>query len=81
MERNRELRIPIHQIEPAGCHNPKAVPRYAAMLRAGSKPPSIWVVQQGQPNSFFRYRILDGAHRVRAATLCGHTKIRARLCL
>jgi uncharacterized ParB-like nuclease family protein len=48
------------------------------MLQAGKKAPEILLIQQRRGSSY-RYRIFDGAHRVRAAKRAGQTTIAARI--
>jgi uncharacterized ParB-like nuclease family protein len=68
------IRIRIANIAPWRCANPKAARRYAAMLRAGQRLPPIAVIRQpGQ----YQYRLFDGFHRARAATLVGRKVIDA----
>jgi len=43
------------------------------------KAPPIWLIRQH--NKRYRYRIFDGAHRVRAAKLDGRKAIEARIAL
>jgi uncharacterized ParB-like nuclease family protein len=69
--------ISLNQIEPLACKRPDAVRAYAALLREGKKAPAIWVIKQR--NKHHRYRIFDGAHRVRAARRAGRTTIEARI--
>src|SRR5262245_57353893 len=72
------MRIRLDCIAPLACNRPDDVRRYVAMLRAGKKAPAIWLIKQ-QRGSKYRYRIFDGAHRLRAARLVGRTTIEARI--
>jgi ParB-like chromosome segregation protein Spo0J len=72
------MRAPIHLIAPLACDRPDDVRRYTAMLRAGKRAPAIWISKQ-PPGSRYPYRILDGAHRVRAARRAGRKTIEARI--
>lgn len=77
----RELaarRIPIALIKPIQCDRPENVPTYAAMLRERQKAPAIMLIRQRR-GSRYRYRIFDGAHRLRAAKLIGRKTIRANI--
>jgi ParB-like chromosome segregation protein Spo0J len=62
------MRILIRSIAPLACNSPDGVRRYVTMLRAGKEVPAICVIKQRR-GSKYRYRIADGAHRMRAAKL------------
>jgi uncharacterized ParB-like nuclease family protein len=72
------MRIRVDSIAPLACSKPDDVRRYVTMLRAGQKAPAISIIKQRR-GSKYRYRIFDGAHRVRAARLAGRTTIEARI--
>jgi uncharacterized ParB-like nuclease family protein len=68
----------IRLIAPLACDRPDDVRRYVTMLRSGKKAPAILLIQQRR-GSKYRYRVFDGAHRVRAAKRVGQTAIEARI--
>jgi uncharacterized ParB-like nuclease family protein len=72
------MRIRLDCIAPLACNQPDDVRRYVAMLRAGKKAPAIQLIKQRR-GSKYRYRIFDGAHRLRAARLVGRATIEARI--
>jgi hypothetical protein len=55
---------------------PDAVRRYVIMLREGRKAPPIWLERLPRGSSY-RYRVFDGAHRLRAAKRLGRTTMEA----
>jgi uncharacterized ParB-like nuclease family protein len=70
------MMIPLKDIAPLACLSPADVRRYVAYLNEGKNAPPIVLIKQRR-GSRFRYRIFDGAHRVRAARRAGRTKIAA----
>ena len=73
------MQVPIHRIAPltsAYRCRPDAVRRYVTMLREGQKAPPIALIKQ-RPHGCYRYRVSDGAHRLRAAKRVGRTTIEA----
>jgi uncharacterized ParB-like nuclease family protein len=70
--------IEIRLIAPLACDRPDNVRRYVAMLLAGKKPPPVDLIKQSGRGRYL-YRILDGAHRVRAARRTGQKTIEARI--
>jgi uncharacterized ParB-like nuclease family protein len=72
------MRASIRIIEPLKCSRPHDVTRYVAMLRDGKIAPPIWLIRQ-QRGSKYRYRVFDGAHRLRAAKRAGKKSIAARV--
>ncbi|WP_354263743.1 ParB N-terminal domain-containing protein [Bradyrhizobium sp. GM2.2] len=73
----KTVRVSIRLVEPLSCNRPSIVSRYVARLRAGeSAPPILLIRQSGSP---YRYRIFDGAHRLRAAKRAGRKTITAQI--
>jgi uncharacterized ParB-like nuclease family protein len=72
------MRVSIRLIEPLKCARPRDVTRYVAMLIAGKIPPAILLIRQRR-GSRYRYRVFDGAHRLRAAKRTGQKTIAARV--
>jgi uncharacterized ParB-like nuclease family protein len=70
-------RIGIHLIEPLACDRPEKVRSYIAMLRARKSPPPVLLIRQYGRR--YRYRVFDGAHRLRAARRVGRKTITARI--
>lgn len=72
------MRVSIRLIEPLKCTRPHDVTRYVAMLREGKTAPAILLIRQPR-GSQHRYRVFDGAHRLRAAERTGQRTIAARV--
>lgn len=75
---SRVKKVPLRLIAPLRCNRPDVVRRYMAKLRAGERAPAIYLIQQRRGNQY-RYRIFDGAHRVRAAKRVGRATINATI--
>jgi uncharacterized ParB-like nuclease family protein len=68
--------IELRRIAPLACRRPWLVPLYMAMLKAGKRPPPVWL-ERARRRGRYHYRIIEGAHRVRAARRVGHTTVEA----
>jgi hypothetical protein len=73
------MQVPISQIEPLFALDAVRVDRYIAMLKDGKTPPPIWIRTAPRVAHPFRWRLCDGSHRLRAATLAGRKMILCRI--
>lgn len=72
--------IPIRLIKPWRCISRTKRRKYAEAMRAGDQFPPIVLVRnwsRAGKNYRYRYRIVDGCHRAKAAELIGHETIAA----
>ena len=69
------MQVPISQIEPLFALDAVRVDRYIAMLKDGNAATDL-APRVAHP---FRWRLCDGSHRLRAATLAGRKMILCRI--
>ena len=68
--------VRIRDIKPWRCFDPKKAVRYRDQMRAGETFPPIYL-ERLPSGSAYRYAIVDGCHRTRAAKRLGESAIRA----